>query len=95
MKIITQDHLIRLGFERNDVGEEESGINTGFYYFTKNFGDSSFCLISNASTDIAPNGSWFIEPFEGEELRTYDLNKLEKLLDVLNQIYKETKKDVS
>ena len=53
-----EEVLINLGFERNDVSEEESG-DKAFYYFTMDFGD--LCLISNANDESEKDGGYFVE----------------------------------
>ena len=44
-----EEVLVQLGFNRNDISEEESGASV-FHYYTMDFG--SLCLISNENDEV-------------------------------------------
>jgi hypothetical protein len=76
-----EQELIDLEFIRNDVSEEESGIDD-FYYYTYNIGE--FGLISN-SDDGAVDGEWGVEVFDGEDIHFKNSEDLVILIDVLER----------
>lgn len=78
MKTIKEKDLLKLGFERMDVGIEESG-DKAYYYFTFDIGD--LCLISN-SNDECVNGNYGVEIFEYNTISFNDLKSLKKLIDL-------------
>ncbi len=53
-----EEVLVQLGFNRNDISEEESGASA-FYYYTMDFG--SLCLISNANDEVGEDGEWMVD----------------------------------
>ena len=52
---MTEQTFIDLGFKRNKVTPEESGLDYTFYYYTIDIGD--ICLMSN-SDDEATDKGW-------------------------------------
>jgi len=80
MKKITEENLLDLGFERHDVGIEESG-DKSFYYFTFEIG--SLCLLSN-SDDECIDGMYAIEFLDySDAVRFNDIKTLTDLVKLL------------
>jgi hypothetical protein len=79
-----EEILIELGFEKNEVSEEESG-NYPFYYYTMEFGDLT--LISNAD-DEATKGSWLVEIFDYQTIQINDEQDLKNLIDIFKRSIK-------
>ena len=77
-----EEVLINLGFERNDVSEEESG-DKAFYYFTMDFGD--LCLISNANDESEKDGGYFVEVFDNMDIRITIEEDLKALIDIFKR----------
>jgi hypothetical protein len=82
-----EEVLINLGFERNDVSEEESG-DKAFYYFTMDFGD--VCLISN-SNDEAKEDGWRVELFDTRSFEFKDEEDLRVLINIFKRSLKDDK----
>ena len=78
-----EKELIALGFERVDVSAEDSG-DTAFHYYTYDFGNGSFSLISNSS-DAVVDGKWIVEVFEDDSIRFTNSSDLMGLIDVINR----------
>jgi hypothetical protein len=76
-----EQDLIDLKFIRNDVSEEESGIDA-FYYYTYDIGE--FGLISN-SDDGAVKGEWWVEIFDGENIKFKNIDDLSALIDIVER----------
>lgn len=86
MKDITEKKLIKLGFKRQDVTEEEAG-DKPYYYFTYEIG--GLCLISN-SNDECVDGMYVIEFFDySDTVRFNDIKTLTDLVEILkfNKIF--------
>ena len=81
-----EEVLINLGFERNDVSEEESG-DKAFYYFTMDFGD--LCLISNANDESEKDGRYFVEVFDNMDIRIEDETDLKNLIEIFKRSLKD------
>jgi hypothetical protein len=81
-----EEVLINLGFERNDVSEEESG-DKAFYYFTMDFGD--LCLISNANDESEKDGGYFVEVFDNMDIRIEDETDLKNLIEIFKRSLKD------
>ena len=79
-----EEILIELGFEKNEVSEEESG-NYPFYYYTMEFGDLT--LISNAD-DEATKSSWLVEIFDYQSLQFTNEEDLKNLVDIFKRSVK-------
>ena len=80
-----EEVLINLGFERNDVSEEESG-DKAFYYFTMDFGD--LCLISNANDESEKDGGYYVEVFDNMDIRIEDETDLKNLIEIFKRSLK-------
>jgi hypothetical protein len=79
-----EELLNELGFEKNEVSEEESG-NYPFYYYTMEFGDLT--LISNAD-DEATKSSWLVEIFDYQSLQFTNEEDLKNLVDIFKRSVK-------
>jgi hypothetical protein len=66
---MTEQDLIKAGFERVDVSSEESG-DREFYYYTYDFGNGTFSLISPANDEL-PEKGWYVEVFEDDSIKFY------------------------
>ena len=77
---ITEQELIKLGFEIQPETVENSGADTDWYYYTLDIGD--VCLISNASDDIEKYG-WTISIFDSETCNIGDIADLTTLIRIL------------
>ena len=77
---ITEQELIKLGFEIQPETVESSGADTDWYYYTLDIGD--VCLISNASDDIEKYG-WTISIFDLETCNIGDIADLTTLIRIL------------
>lgn len=74
---MTENDLINLGFERVDVSAEESGSETGYYYYTLDIGKVGF--ITNANDEMV-NGEWVCYLFDYNTFIINDAKDLEQLL---------------
>ena len=78
-----EKELVALGFERVDVSAEDSG-DKAFHYYTYDFGNRTFALISNAN-DEAVDDNWYVEVFEDETIRFTNSSDVMGLIDVINR----------
>lgn len=80
---MTEQDLIELGFERNDITAEESGYKRDWYYYIYVFANV-LSLISNDDMD-AENKGWYVEFFDTEDkiqfTDTYDVQELIKIIN--------------
>ena len=94
MKLITEQDLIALGFERVDVTPEESGEGPYYYYIKDILEDDDDCpaitLISDAS-DVLKNGEWAIE-FLHCRAKISNPDLLTKFVDICNEINEQNNK---
>jgi len=79
---MTEQYLIKAGFERVNVSAEESG-DKKFHYYTYDFGNGSFSLISPASNDV--DDEWYVEVFEDPTIKIYHSDDLNNLINILNR----------
>lgn len=77
---ITEQELIKLGFERNDVPIEESGCDHDFYYYTLDIGD--VCLMSSSNDEVLEN-SWECRILDSETLNINNITDLTNLVRIL------------
>jgi hypothetical protein len=80
---MTEQDLIELGFERNDITAEESGYQNDWYYYTYDF-VNNLSLISCDNEEAQIKG-WYIEVFEAETIRFYTAEDVKKLIDIINK----------
>ena len=78
-----EKELVALGFQRTDIPAKESG-DKAFHYYTYDFGNKSFSLISN-SNDEVEDGKWYVEVFEDESIRFTNSTDVMALIDLLNR----------
>lgn len=76
---LREEHLVQLGFERQDVSEEESG-DVAYHYYTMDLSETNrnFCLLSCANTETI-DGEWFVEFLE-TEIRFYHYEHLHNMI---------------
>jgi hypothetical protein len=81
---MTELSIKKLGFERVDVTEEESGIGS-FYYYVYKIGHID--LISNSNNNTQ-DGKWIIEILEGD-IQFHDINELKTVIKIFerNKLY--------
>jgi len=77
---ITEQELIKLGFEIQPETFKSSGADTDWYYYTLDIGD--VCLISNASDEIEEYG-WTLSIFDSETCKIGDIADLTTLIRIL------------
>lgn len=77
---MTELSIKKLGFERVNVTEEETGIGS-FYYYAYKIGHID--LISN-SNDNTQDGKWIIEILEGD-IQFHDINELKTVIKILER----------
>ena len=76
-----EQDLIDLGFERNDVSEEDFG--KAFYYYDLDL-VPGFGLISNASDEVV-DGKWYVEFFEADRIVFVDREQLEEFINIVKR----------
>ena len=76
--------LIELGFEKC-FGEPDEPV---WYYYTYDFGNRSFSLITNASDEVV-DGKWVVDVFEDDSISFTDKEDIQQLIKVIE---KNTKK---
>lgn len=85
---ITEEVLMDLGFQRNDVSAEESG-GSAFHYF--NLDKNGECLLISCGNDETINGQYYtVEIFNGSEFG-YIVNK-QHLREFINSVNKFVQK---
>ena len=77
---MTEQTFIDLGFKRNKVTPEESGLDYTYYYYTLDIGD--ICLISNANDEAEEEG-WYCSIFDSITLKIKGAGDLEDLTRIL------------
>ena len=75
-----EKELIALGFEKcfNDPDEQD------WYYFTYEFGEGGFTLITNASDELV-DGKWVVEVFDESSIRFTTSSDVMALIDIINR----------
>lgn len=84
MSAIKTHHLEHLGFEQENVSEEQSG-DKPYFYFSKDLSleNSSFCLLSCCS-DERIDDNWRVYIMDVPEYEITDYNRLVVLLQALD-----------
>ena len=77
---MTEQDIKGLGFNRNKVTPEESGLDYTYYYYTLDIGD--ICLISN-SDDEANDKGWSCYIFDSMTVEIKGAGDLEDLIRIL------------
>ena len=80
---MTEQDLIELKFNRNDITVEESGCQDDWYYYTYDFGNN-LTLISCDNEEAQTKG-WYIEVFEVDTIRFYTAEDVKNLIDIINK----------
>lgn len=80
-----EELLIKLGFERVEVSEEESG-DKPFYYYLKNFGEKNVLSLISPSNDEVEDGEWYVEVFEDDSIKIIDEDDLEDFINIVTKI---------
>jgi len=82
MKKITGKKLIKLGFKRQDVSEEESGENAYHYY---RYEISKKFLLISCSSDEKIDDGYLVEFYESYHPKIRNLKDLKKLIKILER----------
>ena len=77
---MTEQDIKGLGFKRNKVTPEESGLDYTYYYYTLDIGD--ICLMSN-SDDVANDKEWSCCIFDSMTMEIKGAGDLEDLIRIL------------
>lgn len=79
---MTEQDLIELGFNRNDITAEESGYQNDWYYYTYDFGNH-LSLISSDNEEAQTKG-WSVEIFDTEPLvRFTEADKVFEFISII------------
>jgi len=78
--MIKEEELIKLGFERIDVSEQESG-DKPFHYYTYDIGNGTISLITQ-SNDEVENDNWHVEVFDDTSIRFETIEDITKFIQV-------------
>ena len=84
-----EEELIALGFEKC-FGEPDE---PDWYYFTYDFGNGGFSLITNASDELV-DGKWVVEIFEESSIRFTKLADLVQLMTIINSNIVKEKQNI-
>ena len=79
-KMIKEEELLKLGFERVDVSKEESG-DKGFHYYTYDIGHGVISLITQSNDEIE-NDDWHVEVFNDTSIRFETIEDVTKFIQV-------------
>lgn len=75
-----EKELVALGFEKCFGDPDEPD----WYYFTYDFGNGSFSLITNASDELV-DGKWVVEVFEDTSIRFTNSSDVTALIDLISR----------
>jgi hypothetical protein len=76
---MTEQDIIKLGFNRVDVTAGENGYPKGRYYYTYDF-TQGLRLIS-CDNEEAKNSGWYVEIFEADDIKFKTAKDLEELIE--------------
>jgi hypothetical protein len=76
---MTEQDIIKLGFERVDVSAKESDYSRNRYYYTYDF-TQGLSLIS-CDNEEAKNSGWHVEIFEADDIKFKTAEDLEELIE--------------
>jgi hypothetical protein len=79
---MTENSIIKLGFEKCIVSKEESNLDVDIHYYTYNVGN--VCFVSNDSGDGQEKKMWSVEMPEAE-VRFYDVKDLKCVIECLEK----------
>lgn len=89
---LTEEHLVELGFQLNDISAEESGGDPyRFYTLDLSETNSNFCLIS-CSNDETENDNWTVEFLE-TEIKFTHYEHLRDMIFQFNELKRFTKNE--
>lgn len=81
---MTEQDVIKLGFERNDVTAEQSGYENDWYYYTYDF-VNGLGLITPDNEEANKSG-WYVGFFDtGDKIRFTDIKEVEALINLINK----------
>ena len=78
--MIKEEELVKLGFERVDVSEEESG-DKPFHYYTYDIGNGTISLITQSNDEVEKD-NWHVEVFEDTSIRFETIEDITKFIQV-------------
>ena len=78
--MIKEEELVKLGFERIDESEQESG-DKPFHYYTYDIGNGTISLITQ-SNDEVENDNWHVEVFDDTSIRFETIEDITKFIQV-------------
>ena len=78
--MIKEEELIKLGFERIDVSEQESG-DKPFHYYTYDIGHGVISLITQSNDEVEKD-NWHVEVFDDVTIRFETLEDVTKFIQV-------------
>lgn len=86
--MITEQHLIHFGFDKQIISSADNGTAEDTYYYTLDFGHDQYglCLITNCEDEAKKEG-WYVEFFEAQGMRRIeDYDQLMRLIDILGEL---------
>ena len=75
-----EQELVKLGFERVDVNEQESG-DKAFHYYTYDIGNGTISLITQSNDEVKDN-NWHVEVFDDTSIRFETIEDVTKFIQV-------------
>ncbi len=75
-----EQELVKLGFERVDVNEQESG-DKAFHYYTYDIGNGTISLITQSNDEVKDN-YWHVEVFDDTSIRFETIEDVTKFIQV-------------
>ena len=87
---MTEQQLIDLGFERNDVLPEESGYDKPYYFYDYDIctskGEKTGLSFISSANDEVKDGNWSVDIFDYDFLRISDIEDLKTLITILKKV---------
>lgn len=86
---MTEQQLIDLGFERNDISPEESGCDKAYYFYdydvcTSKGEKTGLSFISSANDEVKDD-NWSVDVFDYDFLTISDIEDLKTLITILEK----------
>jgi len=82
-KVIKEQELQKLKFERVDVSEQESG-DKAFHYYTYDIGNGVISLITQSNDEVKDN-NWHVEVFDDTSIRFETIEDITKFIQVIEK----------
>ena len=82
-KVIKEQELQKLKFERVDVSEQESG-DKAFHYYTYDIGNGVIILITQSNDEVKDN-NWHVEVFDDTSIRFETIEDITKFIQVIEK----------